>query len=84
MEDMRIELMYELKDKTIKMAVILNECQSLSTQMCVLEEERQRYMEVIDECRREWISDKTQIKKVNMIIEEKNKIINMLNEYMNV
>ena len=84
MEEMRSELVSELKDKTIKMAVTSNECQSLQSQMDVLEEERQRYMEVIDECRRESISDKTQVKKLSLVIEEKNNIINMLNEDMNV
>ena len=84
MEDMRSELMCELKDKTIKMAVTSNECQSLQTQMEALEEERQRYMDIIDECRRESINDKTQVKKLNMIIDEKNNIINMLNEDMNM
>jgi chromosome segregation ATPase len=84
MEDMRSELISELKDKTIKMAVTSNECQSLQTQMNVLEDERQRYIDIIDECRRESINDKTQVKKLNMIIEEKNNIINMLNEDMNM
>ena len=84
MEEMRSELVSELKDKTIKMAVTSNECQSLQSQMDVLEEERQRYMEVIDACRRESISDKTQVKKLSLVIEEKNNIINMLNEDMNV
>jgi hypothetical protein len=83
MEDMRSELISELKDKTIKMAVTSNECHSLQTQMNALEDERQRYLDVIDECRRESINDKTQVKKLHMIIDEKNNIINMLNEDMN-
>ena len=79
-EDMKITYNTELKEQFIKNSVNSNEIDLLQSKIKELEKEIKKNEELVDNWRREAIDDKTLIKKLTLLNEQKKENIFMLNE----